>query len=232
MQRVRRWDVVTIGNLSRNRYWGEGEHRAMRPALCTCTLIQAEGFRLLVDPSLANAEKMSAGLDRRTGLSPREIDAVFITHAHGDHHAGLSHFPDAEWLAAAEVAEVVNATGKYEGRITPVSGSTRDAIQVIHTSGHTPDHHSLRFDCERMSVVVTGDAVMTRDFWKERRGYFNSVDFELAARTMEMIARVADIVVPGHDNFFVLPPAGRSPSADVGPAATDLCLPKTPSILL
>src|SRR5215213_4724614 len=53
--KVRRWDVITIGNLSRNRYWGEGDEKGLRSVICTCTLIQGEGFRLLVDASLAEA---------------------------------------------------------------------------------------------------------------------------------------------------------------------------------
>jgi len=34
-------------------------------------------------------------------------------------------------------------------------------------------------------------------------GYFNTVDFDLSARTMDKIATIADIVVPGHDNYFL-----------------------------
>ncbi len=61
---VTRWDIVTIGNLSRNRYWGEGDDRARRPAICTCTLVTGDGYRLLVDPSLRDPEQMAAELDR------------------------------------------------------------------------------------------------------------------------------------------------------------------------
>src|SRR5690348_14902841 len=92
--RVKRWDVLTLGNLSRNRYWGEGDEKGVRGAICTCTLITGENFRLLVDPSLADAGEMAKELDRRTGLKPRDITAVFVTHEHGDHFAGLAHFPD------------------------------------------------------------------------------------------------------------------------------------------
>ncbi|MBC8472531.1 MAG: hypothetical protein H8D56_23965 [Planctomycetes bacterium] len=52
---VKRWDVITIGNLSRNRYCGESDTRGVRGAICTCTLITGEGFRILVDLSLADA---------------------------------------------------------------------------------------------------------------------------------------------------------------------------------
>ena len=64
------------------------------------------------------------------------------------------------------------------------------------------EHHSLRFDSDGLSVVVAGDAVASRDFWRERRGYFNCADFDLSARSMDKIAGLADLVVPGHDNYF------------------------------
>lgn len=200
---ILRWDVITIGNISRNRYWGESEEKPLRPAICTCTLIVGEGYRLLVDPSLEDDARMRAELDRRTGLRLDDIDLAFLTHSHGDHHYGLKHLRKAQWLAATGVADEVNASGKYDRKIVPVSGKLRDEIDVISTPGHTLTHHSLRFDCDGLSIVVSGDAVMTRDFWNDRRGYHNSVDPELASRTIGKLAEIADIVVPGHDNYFL-----------------------------
>ena len=37
-----------------------------------------------------------------------------------------------------------------------------EAIELIPTPGHTLSHHSLRFDSEELSVVIAGDAAMTR----------------------------------------------------------------------
>lgn len=201
---VKRWDIVTIGNLSRNRYWGEGEDRARRPALCTSTLILVAGHRLLVDPPIADAQRMAAELDRRTGLTTADIDAVFITHEHGDHHAGLTCFPSAQWCAAPAVAQAINATGRYDKPLQPASGTLFDLIDIVPTPGHTASHHSLRFDCDGLSVVIAGDAVMTRDFWAERRGFFNSADAAQASRTMESLAHIAGAIIPGHDNWFAV----------------------------
>jgi len=201
--RVRHWDVITIGNLSRNRYWGESDERGVRSAICSCTLIAGEDFHILVDPSLKNEKEMAEELDRRTGLSISDIDTVFITHTHGDHHYGLAHFPKARWLAGAKVAEGLNKSKRYSKAIEPAGDRIHGVVDVISTPGHTMDHCSLRFDWEGFSVIVAGDAVATRDFWTERRGYFNAVDFELSARTMDRIASIADIVVPGHDNYFL-----------------------------
>jgi hypothetical protein len=43
-----RWDIICIGNLSRNRYWGESEARPVRTALCTSLLVACDELRLLV----------------------------------------------------------------------------------------------------------------------------------------------------------------------------------------
>lgn len=201
--RIKSWDVITIGNLSRNRYWGESDDRGVRSAICTCTLIRGDGFNVLVDPSLKDAKQMRSELDRRTGLNPSDIDVVFITHQHGDHHWGLVHFSQARWLAGGEVAKGLNRSGRYAKSIESVDPRILDSVDVIPTPGHTMDHHGLRFDCDGLSVVVAGDAVPTRDFWRDRRGYFNAVDFKLSARTMDEISSVADVVVPGHDNYFL-----------------------------
>ena len=201
--KVRRWDVITIGNLSRNRYWGESDAKGVRAAICTCTLIAGDGFRLLVDPSLADAAEMARELDRRTGIKPCDVNAIFVTHEHGDHFAGVAHFPDARWLAAPAVAEILNKSARLSRRFENVTDRLFDAVEVIATPGHTNSHHGLRFDCDGLSIVAAGDAVATRDFFRERRGYFNAVDFELSARTMDRLAAIADIIVPGHDNGFL-----------------------------
>jgi glyoxylase-like metal-dependent hydrolase (beta-lactamase superfamily II) len=201
--KVKQWDVITMGNLARNRYWGETGPKASRSTLCTCTLIQGEGFRLLVDPSLAKAEQMAAEVDRRTGLKVADIDSVFVTHHHDDHWFGLVHFPVARWFAAPEVADAINRTKRLPKPVEPAGGPVFAAISLVPTPGHTPSHHSLRFTCDGKAVVIAGDAVMTRDHWRERQGHHNSADLALAARSIEQLSVLADIVVPGHDNYFL-----------------------------
>ncbi len=176
---VKRWDIITIGNLSRNRYWGESDAKGVRSAICTCTLIEGEGFRLLVDPSLASAEEMAKELDRRCGLKLRDIDTVFITHEHGDHWYGLLPFPRGSMAGGPGGRGGIEQDGKTRPNVSsqPVAGFARPSRQFA-TPGHTLSHHSLRFDCDGQSVAVAGDAVATRDFWRERRGYFNCVDFD------------------------------------------------------
>jgi glyoxylase-like metal-dependent hydrolase (beta-lactamase superfamily II) len=202
--KVKRWDIITIGNLSRNEYWGEGKETAVRPVLCTCTLIRGDGFALLVDPSVADAAGMARELDRRCGIKPKDITHTFVTHEHGDHWPGLVNFPEAQWLAAKPVADALNATNKLPKKVDPADAKLFDAIDVIPTPGHTVSHHALRFDCEGLSVVAAGDALATHDFFRDRRGFYNSVNFEQAAQSMDKLAALADVLIPGHDNYFLV----------------------------
>lgn len=199
---VTHWDVITIGNLSRNRYWGESDEKPIHSAICTCTVISGKDFHLIVDPSLADEATMLNELTRRTGLTPDKIDVVFITHQHEDHTAGLKHFQKAKWIAGREVASAINKSGTFVKKIEVAGEKLFETIDVISTPGHTPDHKSLRFDYKGLSIVIAGDSVATRDFWDERRSYYNVVNNEEAKATMEKINKMADIIVPGHDNNF------------------------------
>jgi hypothetical protein len=201
--KVKHWDIITIGNLSRNKYWGESDDKAIRNAICTCTLISGEDFHVIVDPSLADKVTMETELKRRTGLALDDIDLVFITHQHGDHISGLKHFPKARWLAGAAVATGLNNSRQFTKKIEEAGSSLFETIDIISTPGHTPDHQSLRFDYKGLSIVIAGDAVATSDFWDDRQSYYNVMDVEESERSMEKINLVADIIVPGHDNLFL-----------------------------
>jgi glyoxylase-like metal-dependent hydrolase (beta-lactamase superfamily II) len=127
-----------------------------------------------------------------------------VTHDHGDHWPGIENFPKAKWMASPGVAEILKRTARLSKPVEGVEGRLLDAIDVIATPGHTVSHHALRFDCEGRSIVTAGDAVATLDFFRDRRGFFNSVDFEEAARSMDKLTAIADIIVPGHDNYFLV----------------------------
>ncbi|HVX42390.1 MAG TPA: MBL fold metallo-hydrolase [Mycobacteriales bacterium] len=202
-----RWDLITVGHLSRNRYWGESEDRPHRETCCTCTLIRTGERTILVDPSLP-PEQMEAAVDRRTGQRIASVDAVFVTHRHGDHWLGIEAFPDAQWLMApAELAGWRSEAGGEQGRIAARFSAAMDiapGVQMLSTPGHTEGLTSLAFHSGGRRVVVTGDGVMTADFFAKRDVYFNSVDAEEAVRSIDRIAEHADIVVPGHDNYFLV----------------------------
>ncbi|GAB3918770.1 hypothetical protein GCM10011575_33660 [Microlunatus endophyticus] len=208
-----RWDVLNIGNLSRNRFWGEPDDHAVRRAWCTSTLVRTRDLTLVVDPGLP-AEAMTQVLDQRAGLRPDDVDAVFVTHRHGDHRVGLDAFAGATWwMAGAELESWAEDAAQsasdppdalLRARLQPAPDVLVSGVRVIATPGHTAGHSSVRLEADEGTVIIAGDAVMTRDFLIGREVFFNTVDREAARRCLDEIAATAVVVVPGHDNAFTV----------------------------
>jgi glyoxylase-like metal-dependent hydrolase (beta-lactamase superfamily II) len=212
-----RWDLVTVGHLSRNKFWGESETRAHRRTLCTCTVIRGGDRTILIDPSLP-AEQLIQALDERTGLPASAIDTVFVTHHHGDHRVGLAAFPAAQWFMAEREIRAWRADSSVQeqpvlDRIQPALGDLAPGVELLATPGHTLGHTSVVFDSAGARVAVTGDAVMTADFFRHRDYFFNTVNPDAAVRSLGAIGAAADIVIPGHDNYFLPGPAAATSGA-------------------
>ena len=201
---MNRFTILTLGCFSRNRYWGEEDAKSYRRALCTSTLIETpQGARILVDPAVSGAA-LAQVLDERCGLRPEAIDYVYVTHRHGDHYVGMADLPRAVWLAApGDAGEIRRALPQHAKRIFAAGAEIVPCVQVLPLPGHTPGLAGLLFASEDGMVAVAGDSVMTRDFFKDRRGYYNSADFAASARSIDLLMEKADIVVPGHGNYFL-----------------------------
>ena len=206
--------VLTLGQFSRNKFWGELETQSYREPICTSSLVKGK-LNIIVDPSLPPAEMVKV-LYNRTGLSPDKVDAVFITHGHGDHHVGIELFEKARWFMGGKELEGMKKSGnpralELAGKLLPcgpgaAEESFLEGLEFVSLPGHTYGTTGMLFDTADGRVCVCGDAAMTRDFFNSRQGYYNSVDFDMASESIKKMAGLADIVVPGHDNYF---PTGR-----------------------
>ncbi|MDR1374429.1 MAG: MBL fold metallo-hydrolase [Treponema sp.] len=201
------YHVLTIGHFSRNRFWGEMETQSYRDAICTSALIKGK-VNMVTDPSLP-PDQMAKVLYNRSGLRPGDVTLVFITHAHGDHYAGLELFEHAQWfmsdidLAAMKKSDNLR-TRELAGKIQPVTPGALDGMEIVPIPGHTAGTTGLLFQSVDGKVMVTGDAVMTRDFFRHQTAYYNAVDKEQNRRSIIRIGELADILIPGHDNYFIV----------------------------
>jgi len=126
---------------------------------------------------------------RAAGYEPEEVDAVLITHLHGDHIGGLSRdgkmtFPNATvyvdqkdvsyWLNESNEAgapEAVRgnfhadraAMGFYlaANRLKPFTGDTVifPGIKAVESPGHTPGHVFYQIESEGQKLMLWGDLV-------------------------------------------------------------------------
>ena len=114
-----RFRVISIGTLTRNREWGEQAPK--RASHATTTLIQDEGTTILVDPSLP-AEILAARLDERSGLTPGDVDVVFLTTFRPTHRRSLALFDRATWsMSESEIEAIGLATSRPPVRPVPAS---------------------------------------------------------------------------------------------------------------
>jgi N-acyl homoserine lactone hydrolase len=120
-------------------------------------------------PQMSEDQRIPRYLEK-LGLSPRDIDVVFLGHLHFDHAGGLCDVPGCEVhvhrdeLAAAQTGrdegvfadEIANVrawrlqSGEYE--VAP-------GVRAINTPGHTAGHMSLFIELPKGNpVVLCGDA--------------------------------------------------------------------------
>ena len=199
--------VLTIGCFSRNKFWGEEDTKAYRNALCTSTLIKGSENNIIVDPS-QSGEEMEQTLFNRSGMRPQDIDTIFFTHHHGDHLVGADVFSHAKWyMSEIDIQTMKKGTPeeqKFADRVIPVFSDFVSGVMVVPLPGHTMGNTGLLFNTCDGRVLICGDAIMTRDFFRAECGYYNSVDFELSTKTIQKAAGMTDIIVPGHDNYFLV----------------------------
>jgi glyoxylase-like metal-dependent hydrolase (beta-lactamase superfamily II) len=199
-----KFTIVNIGTLSMNKFWGETER--VRSATATCVLLETQGRRLLVDPS-PDADVLKPMFFDRTGLRPADVDAVFLTHFHGDHRYGLELFGDASWLMADPGLREWQARSPQDcnliERFVPAEGRLPSGVHLFPSPGHTLGHCGLLIGTRWGQLIVAGDAVMTQDFFDAQEGFHNCVDFELAAQTIRAIKERAGWVIPGHGNLIM-----------------------------
>jgi glyoxylase-like metal-dependent hydrolase (beta-lactamase superfamily II) len=214
------YDIVSIGTLSRNRLWNETEPR--RAAHATTTLIRDGKATILVDPGLP-AELLAQRLDERTGLRPEQIEAVFLTNFRPVHRRGLALFSSAMWLmhepeiaamrahleeierraeAADDVHKLLHEEMALLSRIQPAREKLTPTVHLFPTPGVTPGAAGLLLAAPTRTVVIAGDAVISRGHYEAARIFEQVSSVEDAQESFKEILEIADEVVPGHDNAF------------------------------
>ena len=167
---------------------------------------------------------------RALGHDPTEVRRVVMTHMHGDHAGGLSHFPNAEIMMSAREAKMATARDgplngylsahhpdwlepialtfdhdPWEGFDASIPLTDDGAVRLIPTPGHTLGHLSVVVDQGEHLVLIAGDACYSERALQE--GIVDGVcqDEKLhrdsTRRLQALCASRPVVVVPTHDPY-------------------------------
>jgi glyoxylase-like metal-dependent hydrolase (beta-lactamase superfamily II) len=213
--------------MSHNRFLADGDSPGpvgrTRVSHATTTLIRATGATILVDPSLPG-ELLEPLLWERTGLSPANVDAVFLTSFRPTHRRGLALFDEADWLispiersfvieqlsgrADAEADPDIEAELALAGRLKDAPDAPAEQISLFPAPGASIGSAALLLTPAAVTVAVAGDAIVHGDYFLRGQVWQGSADPRQAGESMAELVEIADLIVPGHDNVL-LNPRGR-----------------------
>jgi glyoxylase-like metal-dependent hydrolase (beta-lactamase superfamily II) len=220
-----RFDIISIGTLSRNRLWNEQE--ATRTPHATTTLVRTGKRFILVDPGLP-AQALGARLYERTGVRPEQIDTVFLTNFRPAHRAGLPLFPKARTLiheveqhAARQHLELMISQAPEEDidrkllvqelalleTLQAADDKIAPGVDLFPLFGYTPGTCGLLLALPTVTVIVAGDAVPTQDHFLAGQVLPDTYDIKAAQEALSEVYEIAELIVPGHDNVFLNPRA-------------------------
>lgn len=175
------------------RFLGSGDAFGSGGRFQTCVHVEAGGAQVLVDCGATSLVAM-----RRFGVDPGAVEAVLLTHLHGDHFGGVPFLVlDGQFRRRARPLTVAGPPG-VEARVreamevlfpgssrverkfpvrfvewrdrTPqaLGAATVTPYEVVHASGAPP--YALRLACEGRTLAYSGDTEWTDALVDAARG--------------------------------------------------------------
>lgn len=211
------WKTLTIGHLTRNKYWGECDYAQYHDCVATTTLIQAGGVNILVDPTFP-VDQMEALLKKHSGLTREDINIIYATHFHMDHRFDADCYPNAKcYMSAASLQDAEKAGNLPEPDdplhlFQPAPNPLVPGIRLYPLPGHTYGLTGLVFEAAEGTVLVGGDTIMGEEYFSAADGYWYNDDLPLTHQTLLEVAQdKLDVIIPGHGDWFLM--NGRAPDA-------------------
>jgi len=197
------------------------------PRSCNAFLIRISGKNIMVDTGYGS--KLFDNL-AMMGIAPEQVDAVLITHVHGDHLGGMlidgqAAFPKAElYISQPEhdfcMNEERNANARkvidaYQSKLrlfqpTEIDESPHTlfpGIQAVAAYGHTPGHTLYMVESRDEKLLIWGDLThamaIQMPYPQVAMTYDTNTDMAIAARkkVLEFVAKNNIIVAGMHTAF-------------------------------
>ena len=212
---------ISLGALSAHPLRGEKGEK--RPGHLTTSLIIQDDVKILVDPSLP-PRVLAERLDERSGLTPDDIDMVFLTSFRPIGRRGLALFSEARWLISEAEREAIGVglIQEYE-RASDASDDSlletlraeisllqkcesapdtlADGVDLFPLHGLTPGFCGLLLADPKWTMVISGDAVPTVEHLVAGQVLAEAHDLKAAQSALGEVIEIADFIVPGRDGL-------------------------------
>lgn len=170
-------------------------------ASSTTTLIKDSGKNILVDPGI-NRKLLLKKL-KEEGLTPDDINFVFMTHYHPDHNLLTGIF-----IKAIVVDDSMFYQKDKQWDHQNIIPGTK--IKILQTPGHEKFHGSLVVPTDKGIVVVAGDVFWWADEEEQKIDRESLLthkdpfvkDKKALLESRKKLLEIADWIIPGHGKMF------------------------------
>jgi glyoxylase-like metal-dependent hydrolase (beta-lactamase superfamily II) len=216
--------IISIGTLANHLLWQEAA--PVRTQHATTTLIDDNGRRILVDPSLP-VQVLEARFFERTGQKLSSVTDVFCTTLRPDARRALPALQHARWwcgetelewysgelLAMQESVERLgsaDAQGVAEDlvvtkRFAPAPEKFTEQVSLYPLFGATVGCTGLLLTPATTTIVIAGPAAVTREHVEKGMVWSHCADKDQAMESLTDLLELADVIVPGFDNIILSP---------------------------
>ncbi len=206
-------------------------------------LVRAGGTSVLFDTGHPGMHRLLLSRLAALKMSPGDIHMVVLSHSHWDHSLGFPLFPEAEvvigareldWALRQPPAENPSIPGYLmrhlaeHPRLRLLTGETEllPGVTMIDTPGHTPGHMSMLVSTADGLTAIAQDAIKNRAELLSRTAE-QTLDAAASRGSIDRIAGLGGIIVPGHDRAFRLE-GGRA--RYLGPLKVDIVAKTSPDL--
>jgi glyoxylase-like metal-dependent hydrolase (beta-lactamase superfamily II) len=167
---------------------------------------------------------LNARLQERWGLTLSDITHVFMTSFDPDRRRALVGLGDAVWYV--HEPEIEAATEAIQDELHRADGddeltalleehqallqtcvvpndSVMEGVDLFPLPGFTPGSCGLLLPTVKRTILICGDTVATQEHLKQGSVLANSANIERTQESFKECVEIADIIIPGRDNFLL-----------------------------
>lgn len=153
---------------------------------------------IIVDTGVPSMKKELLSCLKKEKISPGKVNFVISTHSDIDHIGNLNLFPDAIFIAGSDIIKKDVFIDFFEKRY-----AVDENVKIISTPGHDSKSISVIVKTAKGIVAIVGDLFEKQKDWEEEGTWeVWSQDPKTQAKNRAKIWKIADFIVPGHEDMF------------------------------